>query len=295
MGKYVVKPIYGFGGIPYKYIQEKQTFLFMIPTEYNIEANDFQYYGLVLKFVDEVSKENFDDYVGEIYPKYVDLRRMDSFLGLVIAPKCGRTQVSRLKYWTSKDEKNGRKKANIKWRDYSKGTKKRIFVGVMIAKTPEKAVEGILKILKRFFEKRMKALAERNDIQEYWYDGKASKLYSQIRDGCVKISSWFIERFLTYLAKLVKTIEEKLEELKRKNDLREKIRDELEELGIPAKKYYWQFRNAVEEIVRLAQRYSGPKPLAKVLKKLKGKDERDDYKYGLKVIQWLKKGEYEVT
>ena len=268
LGKSVVKPCYGFGRIHYKYIPEEDTYIWLIPTAPDVEGNDFSYYEVAVKFTSELDREIFEDEAAEVLKRHVNLRIVDSANIFIVSPKCRATQIYRLKRLGEEANKRERWKA-LGYKDLVRG--ERIFIRAIpvIAKTPEKALKAISTMIHHFIWKRMIALAKRIGIQPMEYDMNPSKLKSLLINNVYIIKRELVERFITYMAELSKTLKEKLNQLEDELRLKEKIREELEQLGIPAKKLYWKFKDAINQIINIAKQLNQPESTIKILDKLK--------------------------
>jgi hypothetical protein len=286
LSKSVVKYCYGFGSIKYEHDLNGEKSKYWIPTVLNMEASDYEYHQVIVKVVSELDRETFEDEADRIFKQDSDLRKSNSITIFIVAPKCSKLHWYRLK-------KFGRK-ANIKKKDYSLGGKKRIFAIPIIAKKPETAVKVIIQILSKFYYARLVKFAETIGITPYYFDYNPRKLFSMIKDSVIEIENSFHRKTLMYMSKLTHTLREKLQEIIQDNIMQAKIRYELEELGIPANKYYWKFKQVVNEIIRLAKECKETTKVIKIYNKLK-RESKETYSYGLKVIQWLKEGKYTIA
>jgi hypothetical protein len=85
--------------------------------------------------------------------------------------------------------------------------------------------------------RRMISLAEHVGIQPSEYDMNPIKLKSLIINGVYIIRKGIVEKFIIYMAKLSEALKEKLNQLINEMKLKDRIGEELERLGIPAKKF----------------------------------------------------------
>jgi len=286
-GKWICREVYGCGRVDYEYYGEEDLYIWRIPTVPDVEGCGFKYYVVAIKFLNGIDRETYEDEVKSVFEKHFDLRRIDSGSIFVISPKLRYSHVCRLRVFGGK--------AYLRWRDLVRGASIRVRAFPIVAKTVEKAVHRVLKFIYVFVFRRLWALVENVGIIPKLHDYSPMKLLGLMANGVITINKEIVRNFMIYLAKLSMHLNEHLKRLIQEVKLKKAILCDLELLGIPARKYYHEFRKVIEEIIRLSKKVSGPEPIARVLRKLRKEDPKDSYDYGLKMIEMLQKGDYKIS
>jgi hypothetical protein len=277
--KIAVKSCYGSGRVEYRYINDENVYIWWIPTVPDVEADDFKYYVVVLKFLDGVDRETYVEESYRVFSKYFDLKRCDSGSIFVISPRLRYTHICRLKHF-------GRK-AYLKWMNLAKCGSIRVRAFPIVAKTPEKAIHRIFKFMYIFLSKRMHALAEKVGISPKLYDYNPMKLYSLITNNIYTVSRGLVRSFIEYMAKLTMHIHSKLVNVVRTVKVKASILNSLKQLGIPAHVMYTLFKQPLNMIMSIAKQWR--------IRLRMETSRRDDYEYGFKIINMLQKGNYVIA
>jgi hypothetical protein len=272
-----VKPVYGYGRVKYLYIPEENTFIFWTPIVPNIEANDYEYYMVAIKVLDEIDRETYEEEARRLFSKYFDLKTCDSGSIFVISQKLKDTHICRLKHFG--------KKAYLKWMNLVKGGSIRVRAFPIVAKTPEKAIHRIFKFMYIFLSKRMHALAEKVGISPKLYDYNPMKLYSLITNN-ITVNRELVRKFIVYMCKVVDAIHEKLTGIVKSIKVKASIIAELKSLGVPAEKLYAYIYQPLKAIVKIALNWRGM---------LKAETNEETFNYGLKLLSLLKHGKYRIV
>jgi hypothetical protein len=276
LGKGAVKPIYGYGRVKWTYIPEDNVYIFQIPIVPNIEANDYEYYMVGIKVLEEVDRETYMEEAEKLFKKHFDLKTCNSGSIFIVSRKLRSTHIYRLKRFGPR--------AYLKWMDLVKGGNVRVRAFPIVAKTPDKAVHRILKFMWIFLSKRLHALAEKIGITAKDYDMNPMKLYSLITNNII-VNRELVRKFILYMCKVVDAIHEKLIGVVRSIRVKATIIGELKSLGVPAEKLYAYIYQPLKAIVKTALNW-------KEMLKVKSEGEWENYDYGLKILSWLKSGSY---
>ena len=248
----LAKSCYGFGKVEYEYNPEEGIYVWKIPTV--LDGGAFKYYYLIFAFLPEIDRELYFEKCESAF-KYVDLRRCDSASIFVVSPRIRATHYYRLKHFGPK--------AYLRWRDLVHGCEIRVRAFPIVARTVEKCLHRIYKFTWNFINKRLNAIAEKVGITDY--DKSELKLISLITNGVYKLNRGVVGEIILYFAKLSIYLKSLTCKIVSNVKLKARILDELELLGIPARKHYNKFSKIVDEIIRLNEMFRGPEPIIKLL------------------------------